>query len=125
MNTTSRRLLICVSLLAPIACGGSSGGASDCGTFEASCDVPSDNGVHTCYDVVVADAAAVQQAKTTCASQATSGSVLAGCCNHDVAVARCIFSPTQGGTSTEWFLSGTVASAQSACASKNGAFTAF
>jgi hypothetical protein len=119
------RLLISVSFIAALGCGGSSSSSSDCGgAFETSCDVPSDNGVHTCYDVVAGDAAGVQQAKMTCAGQATNGTVVSGCCTHDGAVARCVFTPTVGGMSTEWFLSGTVTAAQSACTSKNGTFTA-
>jgi hypothetical protein len=119
------RLFVFVSLLAALGCGGSSSSSSDCGgAFAASCDVPSDNGVHTCYDVVAVDAAGAQQAKMTCAGQTTNGTVLPACCTHDGAVARCVFTPTVGGMSTEWFLAGTVSTAQAACASKNGTFTA-
>lgn len=114
-------LVLCLA-----GCGGGDAGASDCGgSLETSCDVPSDNGAHTCYDVVAVDDAGLARAKTTCAGSATSGSVLGGCCGHDAAVARCVFLPTEGGTSTEWFLSGSVAGAQSACASKGGTFTMF
>jgi hypothetical protein len=52
-----------------------------------------------------------------------SGTLLNACCNPK-GIARCIFTPAAGGTSTEWFLSGSVAAAQSACAGKNGNFTA-
>jgi hypothetical protein len=122
MNGT--RLLMCLSLATAIGCGSAANDTSSCGgSFETSCDLPNDNGAHTCYDVVEGDAAAVQQAKTTCSSAPSNGTVLSACCNHDGAVARCVFTPTSGGQSTEWFLSGTVAAAQSACAGKNGTFT--
>ncbi len=126
MSSTGSRWLMCMSLLTTIGCGSTTSSTADCGApFETSCDVPSDNGVHTCYDVVVADAAALQRAMSTCAGQATNGTVLSACCNHANAVARCVFTPTSGGTSTEWFLSGTLTTAQSACAGKGGAFTGF
>lgn len=106
--------------------GGGTSGAPDCGGgLETSCDVPSDNGAHTCSDYVAISAAGVQQANTWCTNPSyVGGTVLPGCCNHDGAIARCVFSPTEGGTSTEWFLSGTVAAAQSACDNESGAFTA-
>jgi hypothetical protein len=108
-----------------MGCGGASNDTQSCGgMLESSCDLPNDNGAHTCYDVVVGDAAALQQAKTSCSSQTTGGTVLGACCSHAGAIARCVFMPTSGGMSTEWFLSGTVAAAQSSCTSKNGTFTA-
>ena len=123
MNGT--RLLLCMALATMMGCGGGSNDTSNCGgTFETSCDLPSDNGAHTCYDVVENDPAGVQQTKTTCSSAPNNGTVLSACCNHDGAVARCVFTPTSGGQSTEWFLSGTVAAAQDSCTNKSGTFTA-
>jgi hypothetical protein len=116
MDASGLRLLMCLPIVAAIGCGSAA---------TSSCDLPSDNGVHTCYDVVVADAAAVQREKTSCAGPASNGTVLPACCNHNGAIARCVFTPSVGGaTSTEWFLSGSVATAQSSCSSKSGAFTA-
>jgi hypothetical protein len=114
---------MCLPLLAAIGCGGGSSGTASCGgEFEVSCDVPNDNGVHTCYDVTALDGPGLQQAKMTCTGPGTNGSVLPACCNHDTAIARCLFS-TASGSSTEWFLSGGVGQAQSACQGKTGVFT--
>jgi hypothetical protein len=116
-------LWLCATIF--LGCGSATNGTDACGgSLASSCDVPNDNGVHTCYDVVSTDGTALQQQKTNCASAATGGTVLPGCCSHAGAIARCVFVPTVGGTSTEWFLSGPVANAQSACSGKNGAFTA-
>jgi hypothetical protein len=105
--------------------GGGTRAASDCtGSFHTSCDVPNDNGAHTCSDFAAISTAGVEQANTWCTNPTYVGGTVLPCCNHAGAVARCVFSPTEGGTSTEWFLSGSVAAAQSACAGKSGAFTA-
>jgi len=121
-----RRLLLCGTLFAALGCGSATSGTNNCaGSLEESCDVPNDSGGgHTCYDVVTVDAAHLQQAKMTCTFAGAGGTVLSGCCSQTGAIARCVFQPSVGGTSTEWFLSGTVANAQSVCSGKNGAFTA-
>jgi hypothetical protein len=125
MNTSGSRFLMCLPIVAAIGCGSDPGATPDCtGPFESSCDLPNDNGLHTCYDVVVADAAGVRETKTTCAGPPSGGTVLPACCKRDGAIARCVFMPTHGGVSTEWFFSGSVATAQASCDSKSGTFTA-
>ena len=125
MRIIGLQIAIALSLVAAIGCGGDSSNGISCGgTVETSCDVSNDNGLHTCYDYVAPDAASLQTAKSDCTSARANGTVLPACCDHSGAIARCVYTPTIGGTDTVWFLSGTVAAAQSACSSQNGAFAA-
>lgn len=118
------RFLMGFSLLTSMACGGTPKPGECGGELVTSCELPADRGAHTCYDVVSIDAAHAADANRTCVGPYSNGTVIPACCNHSGAIARCVFRPSAGGTSTEWFLSGSVADAEGVCQSKSGTFTA-
>ncbi len=118
-----RTLSVLGFFLAVVGCGNGTGSSQCASNIETSCDVPNDNGAHTCYDVTGLNGDGGVQASNVVCTGTAHGTVLTSCCNHAGAIARCVFMATNGATSTEWFLSGSVSDAQSACSGKQGTFT--